>query len=113
VIIEIYRPRNLLSSNFGDLCVAFNDLVITETHHCLPFRLSAFICPLLDVFGIKGIIIMNLFQRIMHCYKPLLKKTKLNSMVCVREPTILTERPLLVGEVIANCFVIEVATWSS
>lgn len=73
MIIEIYRPRDLISSNFGDLCIAFIDLVITETHnHYRPFLLSAFICPLLDVFGIKGIIIMNLCQRIIHCYMPLL-----------------------------------------
>jgi hypothetical protein len=30
------------------------------------------------------------------------QKKKLNSMVCVRERTIPTERPPLVGEVIAN-----------
>jgi hypothetical protein len=35
-------------------------------------------------------------------YELLFKKTKLNSMVCVRERTIPTERPPLVGEVIAN-----------
>jgi hypothetical protein len=41
-----------------------------------------------------------------------LSKLKLNSMVWVRERTIPTERPPLVGEVIANFLWIEGATWS-
>jgi hypothetical protein len=36
---------------------------------------------------------------------------ELNSIVWVRERIIPTERPPLVGEVIANFFLIEVATW--
>jgi hypothetical protein len=42
-----------------------------------------------------------------------LKKKKLNSMVRVRERTTPTERPPLVGEVIANFLRIECATWSA
>jgi hypothetical protein len=42
-----------------------------------------------------------------------LKKTKLNSMVWVRERTIPIERPPLVGEVIANFLRMEGATWSA
>jgi hypothetical protein len=38
---------------------------------------------------------------------------KLIFMVCVRERTIQTERPPLVGEVIANFLRIEGATWSA
>jgi hypothetical protein len=41
------------------------------------------------------------------------KQTKLNSMVSVRERTIPTERPSLVGEVIANFLQIEGTTWSA
>jgi hypothetical protein len=40
-------------------------------------------------------------------------KTKLNSMAWVREWTIPTERPPVVGEVIANFLRIEGATWSA
>jgi hypothetical protein len=40
-------------------------------------------------------------------------KLKLNSMVWVRERTIPTERPSLVGEVIANFLRIEDAKWSA
>jgi hypothetical protein len=45
--------------------------------------------------------------------KSVLKKKKKNSMVWVRERTIPTERPQLVGEVIANFLWIEFATWSA
>jgi hypothetical protein len=45
---------------------------------------------------------------------PELKTTnKTNSMVGVRERTIPTERPPLVGEVIANICGLEGATWSA
>jgi hypothetical protein len=40
-------------------------------------------------------------------------KLKLNSMVLVRERTIPTEQPPLIGEVIANFLGMEVATWSA
>jgi hypothetical protein len=43
----------------------------------------------------------------------LLEQDKKNSMVRVREQTIPTERPPLVGEVIANFLRIEGATWSA
>jgi hypothetical protein len=43
----------------------------------------------------------------------IIKKLKLNSMVWVRERTIPTERPPIVGEVIANFLRIEGATWSA
>jgi hypothetical protein len=43
----------------------------------------------------------------------LVSKLKLNSVVWVRERTIPTERPPLVGEVIANFLRIEAATWSA
>jgi hypothetical protein len=41
------------------------------------------------------------------------KKLKLNFMVWARKRTIPTERPPLVGEVIANFFRIEGTTWSA
>jgi hypothetical protein len=47
-------------------------------------------------------------ERTKHFFTNLLKK--LNSVVCVRERTIPTERPPLVGEVSANFRGIEVAT---
>jgi hypothetical protein len=47
------------------------------------------------------------------CVPVILDCTKLNSMVRVRERTIPTERPPLVGEVIANFLRIDGATWSA
>jgi hypothetical protein len=41
------------------------------------------------------------------------QKKKINSVACIRERTILTERPPLVGEISANFLLIESATWSA
>jgi hypothetical protein len=49
----------------------------------------------------------------MHASTKISTKLKLNSMARVRERTIPTERPPIVGEVIPNCLRIEGATWSA
>jgi hypothetical protein len=63
----------------------------------------ALVCDILQLQSCRDIILSDL------C----LVHKKKNSMVWVRERTIPTERPPLVGEVIANFLRIEGATWSA
>jgi hypothetical protein len=59
-----------------------------------------------------GIQCLNMYSTVASsCWQK--QNQKLNSMVWVRERTIPTERPPLVGEVIAKCWRIEAATWSA
>jgi hypothetical protein len=65
---------------------------------------------------LKALIVLNgkhkpIWFRLENKYEGTYHKTKLNSMVWVREWTIPTERPPPVGEVIANFLRIEGTTW--
>jgi hypothetical protein len=69
-------------------------------------------------FGLNSNIVANeglLYSFIVTCATECTQQTtkQTNSMVWVRERTILTERPPLVGEVIANFLRIKGATWSA
>jgi hypothetical protein len=58
--------------------------------------------------SLHNIVVMLNLQTCLNKYIP---KTTLNSMVWVRERTLPTEWPPLVGEVIANFLGVEGATW--
>jgi hypothetical protein len=104
VLYAFYMSRPFHSSWF------YHNINIWQGSHIQKLLIAVFsegsscILPLLSKWAQSplGLSMWEITYMMYVCTKQLQYKTKLNSMVWVRERTIPTERPPLVGEVIAN-----------
>jgi hypothetical protein len=80
-------------------------VLIKKEEECVDSRMTSRTASFLRIRGkAEGKLGVGLceYDRAMYSHTRHIIKKKLNSMVCVRERTVPTERPPLVGEVIAN-----------